>query len=129
MIIRRFEKEDEPMLFDLIRSEGDEWEDYYGETKSGKYMRALWNSIVYLAYEGDELCGYVRCRDDDGYGLYIYDLLVHKDYRGYGIGRKLMERVCADHPEDLVYVMSDVDDYYLKQGYHREGSIFKVSPS
>lgn len=128
MEIHRYVQSDEPKLFDLIRNEGGEWEDYFGGIQAEKYRRALQNSIVYVAYEGDVLCGYARCRDDDGYGIYVYDLLVHRAFRGRHIGRKLMERVCADHPEDVVYVMSDVDGYYLKQGYHKEGSIFRVKP-
>jgi hypothetical protein len=37
-----------------------------------------------------------------------------------------MEQVCADFPNDTVYVMSDVNDYYAKQGYAIEGTIFIV---
>ncbi|HCC52036.1 MAG TPA: hypothetical protein DEQ30_08255 [Porphyromonadaceae bacterium] len=29
-----------------------------------KYVKALKSSIVYLLFEDDELCGYLRCRDD-----------------------------------------------------------------
>ena len=68
----------------------------------------------------------MRCRDDNGFGIYVYDLLVRKSYRGHGIGRKLIEYLCIKHPLDTVYVMSDVDEYYQKQGYRREGSIFQV---
>ncbi|MDD8014460.1 MAG: GNAT family N-acetyltransferase [Acidobacteriota bacterium] len=89
-----------------------------------KYGRALANSITYVACDGDVLCGYLRCREDDGSGVYVYDLLVRKTCRGRGIGRKLMEFVCASYPEEAVYVMSDVDEYYQKQGYRRVGSIF-----
>jgi ribosomal protein S18 acetylase RimI-like enzyme len=81
---------------------------------------------VFVAYDGDELCGYLRCRDDDGYGVYIYDLLVRKSKRGNNIGRSLMEWVCSTFPNNKVYVMSDVDVYYEKQGYKREGTIFEV---
>jgi hypothetical protein len=38
----------------------------------------------------------------------------------------LMETVCEDFSDQLVYVMSDVDTYYEKLGYQREGSIFEV---
>lgn len=72
------------------------------------------------------VCGYARCREDDGFGVYVYDLLVRKAYRGREIGKSLMERVCQDFPDQPVYVMSDVDSYYEKLGYRREGSIFEV---
>jgi ribosomal protein S18 acetylase RimI-like enzyme len=127
MEIRTYSEADEARLFEMIRDEGDEWESYYGEATIEKYKKALRNSLVYVAYEDGVLCGYVRCRDDDGFGVYVYDLLVKKARRGHSIGRKLMEKVCADYPETVVYVMSDVDGYYEKQGYRREGSIFKVN--
>jgi hypothetical protein len=39
-----------------------------------------------------------------------------------------MEQVCKEYPEQTVYVMSDVDPYYEKQGYQKEGTIFIVTP-
>lgn len=126
MEIRKYQPQDETKLFKLLRDEGDEWYDYHGKENSEKYKKALDNSITYLAFEDDVLCGYVRCREDDGYGVYIYDLLVAQPFRGRSIGRKLMEQACADYPEQKIYVMSDVDEYYKKQGYRREGSIFEV---
>lgn len=108
----------------MMRDEGEDWACYYGETD--KYRRALRHSRVYVAYEGDILCGYVRCRDDDGLCVFVYDLLVRRAFRGRAIGRLLMERVCADFPGVTVYVLSGVDGYYEKLGYSREGSIFKV---
>jgi len=126
MEIKRYSEADEQKLFDLLREEGKDWECYSAEEAMGKYKRALANSITYVAYEGDVLCGYVRCRDDDGFGVYAYDLLVKRALRGRSIGRKLMKRVCMDYPEDTVYVMSGVDEYYEKLGYFREGSIYIV---
>ena len=41
-------------------------------------------------------------------------------------GEILMERVFKDYPNQSIYVMSDVDPYYEKLGYRREGSIFEV---
>lgn len=64
--------------------------------------------------------------EGDGFGVYIYDLLVRKSYRGRQLGKTLMERVCQDFPSQTIYVMSDVDPYYEKLGYRREGSIFEV---
>jgi predicted N-acetyltransferase YhbS len=57
---------------------------------------------------------------------YVYDLLVRKSYRGNQIGKNLMERMCQGFPNQPVYVMSDVDPYYEKLGYRKEGSIFEV---
>lgn len=127
MEIRLYSEKDEVPLFDMLAEEGPEWECYHGEGMGAKYRRALENSITCVARDGNVLCGYLRCRKDDGFGVYVYDLLVRKACRGQGIGRKLMEFICASYPEEAVYVMSDVDEYYQKQGYRRVGSIFRVS--
>lgn len=128
MEIRRYVPSDAAQLFEMMRSEGEEWAEYY-DTGNARYRAALGDSIVFVAVDSREnrICGYVRARDDHGFGVYIYDLLVAKPQRGRNLGRRLMARICAEFPRDTVYVMSDVDDYYLKQGFRREGSIFVVS--
>ncbi len=123
MEIRLYTQSDETKLFELLSEE--EWTDYC--TDSFGYKKALLASLTYVAYEDDVLCGYVRGRNDDGFGIYVYDLLVKKACRGRSLGRMLLEKVCTDHPQDTVYVMSDVDGYYEKQGYRRVGSVFEVS--
>lgn len=127
MKIKKYSKAYESLLFDLLVDEGDEWSDYHGQGGREKYIRALESSITYIACDEALVCGYVRCREDDGFGVYIYDLLVRKSYRGRRIGKSLMERMCQDFPDEPVFVMSDVDSYYEKLGYRKEGSIFEVT--
>ena len=126
MEIKRYGKADEAQLFEMLADEGYDWSDYHGPSGKSKYIKALESSITYIAYDKTTACGYVRCREDDGFGVYVYDLLVKKPYRGRQLGKSLMERVCQDFPGQTVYVMSDVDTYYEKLGYRREGSIFVV---
>lgn len=126
MEVKEYNKADEAFLFDMLIDEGDDWSDYYRLEGRNKYIKALESSQTYIAYDETIVCGYLRCREDDGFGVYIYDLLVRKTYRGKQIGKILMERVCKDFPNQPVYVMSDVDEYYEKLGYRREGSIFRV---
>ena len=38
-----------------------------------------------------------------------------------------MECIYTDYPNHIVYVMSDVDEYYKKLGFKREGSIYQVT--
>lgn len=128
MEIRRYKNEDEARLFEMLAEEGDAWGDYHRGENRARYRKALQSSIVYVAIESGTLCGFARCREDDGYGVYIYDLLVRRLCRGRQIGRRLMERVCRDFPDQPVYVMSDVDAYYVKLGYKKEGSIYIVRP-
>ena len=126
MEIRQYNKADETLIFNLLIDEGDDWSDYHGPVGRSKYIKALESSITYITFDENLVCGYVRCREDDGFGVYIYDLLVRKTHRGMQIGKTLMERVFKDFPNQPVYVMSDVDPYYEKLGYRRVGSIFEV---
>ena len=128
MRIRAYNKdEDEDKLMKMIEAEGKEWACYSDDSVSDKYRLALDHSITYVAYEGDCLCGYSRSIDDCGFSVYVCDLLVEPVNRRRNIGRKLMECIYTNYPNHIVYVMSDVDEYYKKQGYKREGSIYEVS--
>lgn len=128
MKIRKYNKEhDEDNLMALLKNEGQEWACYLADDVSEKYSLALRNSITYVAYEGDLLCGYSRSIDDCGFYVYVCDLLVMPEHRGKNIGRKLMECIYEDYTDRIVFVMSDVDEYYKKKGYKREGSIYEVT--
>ena len=126
--IRAYEKDrDEVYLMEMIEAEGDEWACYTSELMSAKYKKALENSITYVAYIGSVLCGYSRSINDNGFCIYVCDLLVNPKFRGRNIGRKLMECIYDDYPDLEAFVMSDVDVYYEKQGYQREGTLFEVA--
>lgn len=125
MKIKRYSKADEAMLFKLLVDEGEDWRSYHDSACRSKYIRALNNSITYVAYDDSVVCGYTRCREDDGFGIYVYDLLVRKSHRGRQIGKSLVTQVSQDFPGQPVYVMSDVDPYYEKLGFQRVGSVFE----
>lgn len=109
-------------LMELVQSEGEEWKEYLNPI----YRKALDNSITFVALIEDELCGYSRSLSDSGLFIWVVDLLVNKNRRGFSIGKKLMECILTDFPGVDVFVMSDVDAYYDKLGYEKEGSIFQV---
>jgi ribosomal protein S18 acetylase RimI-like enzyme len=109
-------------LMNLIMSEGKDWKEYLDP----KYQTSLNQSITYVALCNKKLCGYSRSMNDVGYYLWVLELLVHKEYRGHSIGKKLMDYLHTDYTNQEVLIMSDVDGYYQKLGYKKEGSIFKV---
>lgn len=128
MEIRRYQKDlDEDGLMDMIRAEGEDWACYWEDEANEKYRLSLENSITYVAYEDGEICGYSRSIVDNGFYIYVCDLLVRESSRGKGIGRILMESIYREYSQMTVYVMSDVDGYYNALGYRREGSVFEVS--
>ena len=125
MEIRKYTKQDEQQLFDLMEREGEEWIDYWDGMGKAKYIKALEEAAAtYVVICDDKLCGFVRCIGS--VTIYIDDLLVDKAYRGRDFGRYLMEAVYKDHPDKEVYVMSDVDEYYSKLGYEKAGTLFAV---
>lgn len=121
--IRKYEAlKDYDDLLKIIQSEGEEWKGYLDK----KYKLALEQSITYVAYCDNDLCGYSRSINDSKIFIWVIDLLVDKKYRGNSIGKKLMECLLTDFPNQDIFIMSDVDEYYKKIGYKKEGSIFKV---
>jgi ribosomal protein S18 acetylase RimI-like enzyme len=125
MQIRKYNKiTDEGKLMKMIEDE-EGW-DYANETLAEKYKVALETSITYVAFQEDVLCGYSRSLNDFDEYIYVCDLLVMPAYRGKEIGRKLLECIHQDYPNQDVYVMSDEDGYYEKVDYKRIGSIFEV---
>lgn len=126
MIIRKYTHADQDGVMNVISGEGGEWECYSAPDVAEKYRRLLDSSITYVAELDGHIVGYSRSLMDGAFCIYICDLLVDKRCRGQHTGSKLMECICDEYPSHEVYVMSDVDEYYTKQGYRREGSVFMV---
>ena len=81
-------------MFDMLKEEGDDWSDYHGEKGRDKYIKALKSSLTYVIYDDNILCGFVRCREDDGFGIYVYDLLEKNPIMGDSLVKSLWNK-CA----------------------------------
>lgn len=126
-MIRRYDPaKDAEQLMALLKEEGEEWACYWADSANENYRYALANSITYVACQDGQIVGYSRSLGDFSFYIYVCDLLVRKSSRGQGLGLRLMQCLYEDYPKHVVYVMSDVDEYYLKQGCLREGSVFEV---
>jgi N-acetylglutamate synthase-like GNAT family acetyltransferase len=62
---------------------------------------------VISVWEQQRLVGFARATSDGVYRATIWDVVIHPDYRGAGLGRKLVETVLA-HP-----LMNRVERIYL----------------
>lgn len=64
---------------------------------------------VISVWDGKRLIGFARATSDGIYRATIWDVVVHPDYRGAGLGRKLVETVLS-HPRmnrvERVYLMT-----------------------
>lgn len=59
--------------------------------KGDKLRRAFLNSqAVCYAYDGERLAGAARAISDGEYHAVVYDVAVHPDYQGQGVGRMIM---------------------------------------
>jgi N-acetylglutamate synthase-like GNAT family acetyltransferase len=79
-----------------------------------------YSQAVISAWDGAALIGFARVTSDCVYRANIWDVVVHPDYRGRGLGRKLVETVLA-HPRvqkvERVYLMTT----HQQQFYERIG--------
>ena len=81
----------------------------------------LFSSNVISCWHDDKLIGIIRSMDDGYWSANIDCLVVHKDYQGKGIGRKLLE-VLLDQIKDIKYINVAPDSrkqikFYKKAGF------------
>lgn len=68
---------------------------------------------VVSVWDGDQLIGFARATSDGVYRATIWDVIIHPDYQGSGLGRKLIHTVLS-HPR-----MSRVERVYLMTTYQQ----------
>ena len=80
------------------------------------------SSLVYSAWDGDMLVGLINVLDDGIMTAYVHYLLVHPDYQGRGIGKKLVEFVKERYKDYLRIVVIAYDaeiDFYQNCGFSK----------
>jgi len=80
---------------------------------------ALSNSKpVVTVWDGDRLIGHARATSDGIYRATIWDVVIDPDYRGAGLGRKLVQTVLS-HPNvcnvERVYLMTTHQQKFYEQ--------------
>lgn len=76
---------------------------------------------VISLWDEDRLIGFSRATSDCVYRATIWDVAVHPDYRGLGLGRKMIETL-LNHPRvsrvERVYLMTTYQQgFYLRLGF------------
>jgi N-acetylglutamate synthase-like GNAT family acetyltransferase len=69
---------------------------------------------VISVWDGDRLIGFARALSDGIYRATIWDVIIHPDYQGCGLGRKLVETVLS-HP-----LINRVEKVYLMTTYQQK---------
>lgn len=75
---------------------------------SGRYPQRLYKALqnsptVITAWSGEKLVGLVRLLDDTEMVAFVNYVLVHPDYQGNGIARKMMEKAVEKY-KDFLYI-------------------------
>jgi N-acetylglutamate synthase-like GNAT family acetyltransferase len=76
---------------------------------------------VVTVWDQEKLIGCARATSDGVYRATIWDVVIHPDYQGFGLGRKLVETVLS-HPHvnrvERVYLMTThQQNFYEKIGF------------
>ncbi len=85
---------------------------------------------VVTVWDVDRLIGHARATSDVVYRATIWDVVIHPDYRGTGLGRKLVQTVLA-HPRvcnvERVYLMTThQQQFYEHIGFEYNSSTTMV---
>jgi ribosomal protein S18 acetylase RimI-like enzyme len=85
---------------------------------------------VISVWDGERLVGFARATSDGIYRATIWDVVIHPNYQGNGLGSKLVETVLA-HPKmrwvERVYLMTTHQQkFYEKIGFQANNSTTMV---
>lgn len=88
--------------------------------KGDKLRRAFTNSqVVCYAYDAHRLVGVARAVTDGEYHAVVYDVAIHPDYQGRGLGTRVMRNVLERLPVWRVMLVAshDVQGFYVRLGF------------
>ncbi len=76
---------------------------------------------VISAWDGQRLIGFARATSDGVYRATIWDVIVHGDYQGAGLGRKLVQTVISHphlcHVERIYLMTTSQQKFYSRIGF------------
>ncbi|MCA0970542.1 GNAT family N-acetyltransferase [Halobacillus litoralis] len=96
------------------------WAGELPEWQKEKYTLMFQNSTwAFTVWKEEQMVGMVRVLSDQIMASNIMDMIVHSDYQGNGIGRKLVER-CLEklpHGDWFAHTSSDRFSFYKQCGF------------
>lgn len=91
-----------------------------GGRKGDKLRRAfLASPVVCFAFDGERLVGCARAITDHEYHAVVYDVAVHPELQGTGVGKRLVQRALERLPVWRVMLIADdgVQGFYRRVGF------------
>ena len=98
------------------------------DRKKETVKKTVENSLCYFAYDKDKLIGFARAITDYTTNYYICDVIVDEEYRGEGIGKKIVETLIND--EELIHlrallITKDAKKFYEKFGFYNKEDVMQ----
>lgn len=93
-----------------------------GGRRGDKLRRAFLNSTAACyAFDGTRLVGVARAISDGEYHAVVYDVAVHPEYQGRGVGRLVMGHLLQRLPvwRVMLVASADVQPFYNQLGFMR----------
>ncbi len=92
-------------------------------------LKSIENSICYGIYQADKLIGFGRVVTDYATVYWICDIIIDTNYRGNGLGKKLME--CIMETKEIeglkgILATKDAHGLYEQYGFVREPEKFMI---
>jgi ribosomal protein S18 acetylase RimI-like enzyme len=107
---------------------------YWADERSIKTIeKSMENSICYGVFlcENDQQVGFARVITDYATSYYICDVIVDANYRGMGIGKKIIETILSDEEISClrgILATRDAHELYRRYGFEEGGTMFMGRP-
>jgi GNAT superfamily N-acetyltransferase len=113
---------DKKELLDINTIKGFLVRSYWASQRSEESTeRSIQNSICYGVYHERRQIGYARVITDLATMYYLCDVFIDEEYRGKGIGKKLVESlITSDELKDLMGLLGTRDAHELYKQYDFE---------
>ena len=101
------------------------------ERRPSEMAKAIANSNpIVTAWDGEQLIGFARATSDGVFRATIWDVVIHPDYQGAGLGRRLVETLIA-HPHmnkvERTYLMTTHQQrFYERIGFEKNSTTTMV---
>ncbi len=102
-----------------------------GERRPSEMARAIAHSKpIVTVWNGEQLIGFSRATSDGVFRATIWDVVIHPDYQGAGLGRKLVQTLIA-HPHmnkvERTYLMTThQQSFYERIGFEQNSTTTMV---
>jgi ribosomal protein S18 acetylase RimI-like enzyme len=95
------------------------------------HQQAFRNShTVVFVFDDEKLIGFGRALSDGTYQAAIYDVAVHPNYQGKGIGKTILRTILEDNPtcNFILYAAPGKEPFYEKERFKRMKTAMALFP-